>query len=329
MHTNPTRRRMLALTGAAMSLGFPARADGPALLRRPAPVQVIEGRAFGSTWRITLPDQAPAAPRRAVAGLLDGIDRQMSPWRDDSEITAFNRSAREVRVSPETALVAQVALDVAAASDGWFDPSVGPLVARWGFGPITGDGTPRWQGLSVAGDSLSKDAAGLTMDLCGIAKGRALDLLAARLLDAGHADFLADLGGELAARGQHPSGRDWQIAVEDPRPEVAGSAFGLRLPDGMAIATSGLRAQSYAVGPQRYGHIIDPHHAAPVGGAIASVSVLAESAMLADAWATALTAAGADGAALARRQGLAALFISHDGVGLRHETTSGFKRHLI
>lgn len=147
-------------------------------------------------------------------------------------------------------------------------------MTQWGFGRISGSQAGRWEGLAVNGDSLRKDDAGLTMDLCGIAKGRALDLLADYLREAGEADFLVDLGGELKSAGLHPEGRPWQIAVEDPRPSHNGPAFGLRLPDGMAVATSGLRSQSYELDGQRYGHIIDPHHARPSDGSAASVSVL-------------------------------------------------------
>lgn len=325
MRLNLTRRHMLALTGATLATAGGARAA----MEKPA-TRTIEGQAFASAWRITLPDGNNAGTLRApVDALLAQVDRQMSPWRDDSEISAFNRAPKETPVSAETALVARAALDIAGASDGWFDPTVGPLIARWGFGPISGDSTPRWQGLAATENSLAKDAPGLTMDLCGIAKGHALDRVARRAADLGHGDFLIDLGGELKAFGQHPSGRDWQVAIEDPRPDAIGAVAGLRLPSGMAVATSGLRAQSYMIGERRYSHIMDPRHAAPVDGTIASVSVLAESAMLADGWATALTAADADGPALARRNGIAALFLFQDGTQLSTVTTGGFDRHLI
>lgn len=330
MHLNPNRRQILAFTGAAMVSANAAWAEVPAARRGVASTRTIKGHAFATQWRITLPDRADTEGLRApISTLLDAVDRQMSPWREDSEITAFNRAQRDWPVSSETALVAKAALTVAEETGGWFDPTVGPLVARWGFGPITGASIPRWRGLSVMGESLSKDDAGLTMDLCGIAKGRALDRMAAHLLDTGHEDFLIDLGGELVGHGSHPSGRDWQVAVEDPRRLTSGAVAGLRIASDSAVATSGLRVQSYTLGSQRYGHIIDPRHGAPVEGSILSVTVLAETAMRADAWATALTAAGGDGPALARRKGIAALFLFRDGERLRAQTTGDLQRHLI
>lgn len=325
MPFHPTRRRMIALTGAALWTGA-ARAEAP----KAPPTRAIEGSAFASHWRITAPAGMDLDRRRGgIEAILARVDRAMSPWREDSEITRFNSGSGASAVSPEAAHVARAALGIARDSGGWFDPTVGPLVARWGFGRIAGSEAGRWEGLSVDGDSLVKDAPGLTMDLCGIAKGYALDLITAHLRDAGARDFLIDLGGELRSVGAHPSGRDWRVAVEDPRPEQNGPAAGLRLPSGMAVATSGLRAQSYALGQSRYGHIIDPRLARPVAGRGASVSVLGTTAMEADGWATALTAAGAAGPGIAQAQGLAALFLFDTGGALGAETTGGFDRYMI
>ena len=323
-----TRRRFLAMSAAAMTLAPAARAKPPALLRGAPAVRRLDGHAFGSTWRVTLPDLSGAdALRPALDALLTDIDRQMSPWRADSEITAFNRSSAAKVFSAETALVVAAALEIAQSSDGWFDPTVGPLVHRLGFGPIEGAGGD-WTGLQIEDGRLSKDDPGLTMDPCGIAKGRALDLMRNALVAAGHEHFVIDLGGELAARGHHPSGRAWQVAIEDPRPEAAGGAAVMRL-DNRAVATSGSRAQSFDLGGRRYSHIIDPHRALPAFGSLASVSVLSDSGMIADGWATALMAAGDFGPELARRGGIAALFIFAEAGGLRRVTTADFDRHML
>ncbi len=329
MPIRPTRRQMIALTGAALWTGV-ARAEPPNAPPNAPPTRTIEGRAFASQWRITTPTSTDAERHRhAIDALLANVDRQMSPWRDDSDLTRFNQSQRASTISPETAIVAQAAIEIASNSNGWFDPTVGPLVAQWGFGPISGSNPARWQGLSVAHDSLHKDEPGLTIDLCGIAKGRALDLMATHLRDAGVLSFLIDLGGELKSAGLHPSGRDWQVAVEDPRQSPDGPAAGLRLPSGMAIATSGLSAQSYTIANNSYSHIIDPHRAHPVEGNIASVSVLAPNAMEADGWATALAAAGDAGPQLARANDLTALFIFNTSGALHPQTTGDFGHHMI
>lgn len=326
MPFHPTRRQMIALTGATVWAGTTRAAT--------AATQTVQGQAFASPWRITTPTGSDVeAHRVAIDALLAQIDQQMSPWRDDSEISRFNTAAQESAASAQLTTVAQAALTLAQFSNGWFDPTVGPQVAQWGFGPIKGANAGadenRWQGLHATGDSLRKNIPTLTMDLCGIAKGYALDRMANHLQNAGVASFLIDLGGELKSTGQHPSGRDWHVAVEDPRQTQNGPAAALRLPSGLSVATSGLRAQSYALGGVDYGHIINPHSAQPATGTLASVSVLHSSAMLADGWATALAAAEEAAPQLAAENGIAALFLFIENGRLHQQTTGGFDRHLL
>ena len=301
-------------------------------LARGAPVATerIVGRAFATTWSITAPAGAGLERLRpAIETLLAGIDRQMSPWRADSEITAVNRGPAGVHeVSAATATVCRAALRIAEASGGLFDPSVGPLVSRWGFGPISGDATGNWRDLRVAASGVIKARETSTMDLCGIAKGWALDQMAQVVMDAGAADALLDLGGEMRGIGEHPSGRPWRVAVEDPR-APGGAVAALALSD-LSVATSGLAWQSFDAGDRTYGHIVDPRSGRPASGALRSVSVLHDHAFEADAWATALFAAGSEaGPALARRQDLSALFLIERGARLVHETTGAADAVLV
>ncbi|WP_172293486.1 FAD:protein FMN transferase [Pseudoruegeria sp. HB172150] len=321
---SPARRRFLALTGTA-AIGSVL----PELTRAAPAVATLTGEAFATSWHIALPAGTdPERHRAPIDALLAEIDAQMSPWRADSLITRFNQAgAGSIDVPAETARVTAAALDLAQTTQGAFDPAIGPAVARWGFGPIEGAASSA-DGLAIEGETLSKAHPGLTLDLCGIAKGRALDLMVTHLLDAGHENFLIDLGGELAARGTHPEGRPWHVGVEDPRPDSAGMAEVLAL-NGMAVATSGNRANGYTLGTRRYSHIIDPATMEPVKGNLASVSVIAPDAMTADAWATALFAAGdTHGPALARKHGIAALFLTASASGLTRLATGGFDTHL-
>lgn len=320
------RREFLALGGSAFLLGL-----APAYARGAAPVTSITGEAFGTGWRVALPAGADLPSLRAgLIALLDGIDLAFSPWRADSVIGRFNRSPAEAMpVTREIEEVTRAALHIAEASGGRFDPTVGPLVARWGFGPIREGEAPAdgWRGIAMDGGHIVRKERGITLDLCGIAKGHALDRMVGLLLDVGQENFLVDLGGELAARGRHPSGRPWRVAIEDPRPGIEAAAEVVSLGT-MAVATSGDRINAYDVGSRRYSHIIDPATREPVAGAPASVSVLMANGREADGWATALMAAGPDGPALARRLGLPALFLFRDGDGLRRVATGTFTQHL-
>lgn len=318
-------RRTLLIAGAAALLSRPALAFGA-----PA-TTVTEGSAFATSWRLVLPAGIDAeALRPAVESVLAGIDADMSPWRTGSAISRFNNGpAGTMELQADTVRVARAALDLAAATAGAFDPTVGPLVARYGFGPIHKGSAGLWPSLAVGDGFVTKAEDGVTLDLCGIAKGHALDRVADVLADAGQRDFLIDIGGELLARGRHPSGRSWQAAVEDPRTDATGAAAILAL-DNLAVATSGTRWNSYVLGGRSVSHIIDPATSEPVGGTLASVSVLATTAMEADGWATALMAAGPDsGPALARSNGVAALFVSVNGNALQQVTTGAFETHIL
>ena len=248
------RRAFLALGGGtAASLAMPGLSLGAPALGR------MDGTAFATQWSITAPAAVDLERLRApIADMLARIDLQMSPWRADSTVSRFNRAPAGTMTVPEDLThVTGAAMALAGLSNGEFDPTVGPLVSRWGFGPIEGDDTPDWHRIGLEGDAISKGRDGLTLDLCGIAKGYALDRMADIVKGAGYGDFLIDLGGELTACGNHPEGRPWHVAVEDPRPDVTGAFEVLDL-GGMAVATSGSRANSYEAGTRLYTHIIDP-----------------------------------------------------------------------
>lgn len=324
--TTLDRRGFLALGGAAcLAVGAPSYAGGAAALVS------VSGAAFGTRWNISLPAGTNVTGlAERLDALLAGLDLAFSPWRDDSVVARFNAGkAGGMAVTHEIADVTRAALAIARASDGAFDPTVGPLVAQWGFGPIHGSasGSGGWLGLSADNAHIAKAEDGLTLDLCGIAKGYALDRVVATLLDGGHEHFLIDLGGELAARGRHPSGRVWQVGVEHPHPGREDIAGILRM-DNLAVATSGDRTNGYDIGRRRYSHIIDPGTREPVDSKLASVSVLMATASEADGWATALMSAGRAGPDLARRQNLSALFLFRDGQNLRRIATGDFPYHL-
>lgn len=283
----------------------------------------LGGDAFGSYWRLTLPRGGDARPAEtAIRRVVARIDALMSPYRADSELSRFNRAEDGIAASAETLSVARDALDTAAETGGAFDPTVGPLVARYGFGPIHDAAPGSHEGIRLRGDTLAKDSPDLSLDFCGIAKGYALDLMRAGLDGLGLAGYLLELGGEVAARGRHPTGRAWRVALD-------GAPLALALPGG-AVATSGLLAQSYSVGGHRYGHIIDPATAAPATGALVSVSVLDPKATRADALATALFAMGLDrGGAFAQAAGLDTILLARDGDALRPFFTGRAADHLL
>jgi len=310
------RRELLRLGCAAALTGLTyspvwARTNG---------VKVSGGPAFGSTWRLVLSDTMED-PRSLIDGIVRRIDGRMSPYRTGSALGRFN-AGETTAVDDETRLVVQAALDLAKSSGGAFDPTSAPIGRKYGFGPTAIPVTApagMYSNIHIVGARLEKSIPHLTLDLNGIAKGYALDQIAAALDGL---DFLLELGGEVIARGQHPSGRAWRIGIERPgtnklqRMIHAGNE---------ALATSGDAAQGYVVGGRRYAHVIDPRTAGPLDNDVASVSVLARSGMLADGLATAAMVLGPDASRpLLSAYNARALFLLKDGNDFAEVAVGGF-----
>ncbi|WP_299870116.1 FAD:protein FMN transferase [uncultured Hoeflea sp.] len=320
-----TRRNLLFST-AAMATGLAASASSAVHV-----LGATGGQAFGSTWRLAWSGAASEeAVRSHVLRVVEQTNASMSPYRSESELSLFNRSRSSgwQHVSPDLSVVVSDALAVSRLTEGAFDPTVGPLVARYGFGPISG-GRGKLEDLHIGAGALRKITPDLTLDLCGIAKGYALDRIIGGLADLGVRSALLELGGEVRCIGQHPDGRPWRVGIE--RPDAADGAMQrIIAPRDLALATSGTGRQGAAFGPHGISHLIDPGHRRPVSGAPASVSVLAESAMRADALATALMVMGPEtGPDFARDHAIRALFLRYHGNGWQEIMTAGFDRHLI
>ena len=276
---------------------------------------------MGTSWSTRIVD-APPGSAMAIEAVLNRVIAQMSNWEADSAISRFNAApvGQWVPLPADMMTVLRAGLDMARLSGGAFDPAVGRLVARWGFGPdgLTGlSAAPNhpapWTAIEVEGDR-ARRAADVTLDFSGIAKGFAVDAVAMALQGLGAAHFLIEIGGELRGQGVKPDLQPWWVDVEAPP--------GLSLPTlrialcGQSVATSGDYRRFREAGGIRLSHSIDPKTGAPIANDVASVTVLHESAMLADAWATAITILGQDrGMALATRQGIAACLMQRTASG--------------
>ncbi len=315
-----TRRHFLAAAGAGtLALLAPAVQAGEARL--------LSGAAFGGRWHAVLPPGTAEPEVRATLGAIVGqIDALFSPYRRDSVLTRLNGHGGTdwQPVTLEFAGLARAAQALHEDSDGSFDPAIGPIVNRFGYGPITGRVAP-FGTLEVREDALRKADPALTLDLCGIAKGHALDRMIAALGAAGLGNILLELGGEVRTLGTHPDGRGWQVGIEDPRPGAA-RVHGVIAPRGRAVATSGHAAQ----GAAGVTHLIDPRRGRPADMGLLSVTVLAGTAQAADGLATTLAVLGPeDGPAWAEARGIATLFLLADGPGLRPITTGDFADHIL
>ena len=288
-------------------------------------MQALNGTALGTVWRVRFAahegiDRDPI--RAVIEHRLARIVAEMSQWEPASLLSTFNRAAAGTwfTLPPDFATVMAAALSVAEQSGGAFDPTHGRAAALLGYGAETvarpASAAELDEVLSAAGwQRLAFDRTtcrlrqpgGLWLDFSGIAKGYAVDAVADLLAEQGIADALVEIGGELAGRGLKPDGQPWWVDLEAPPGGAALAPLRVGLHE-QAVATSG----DYVRGA----HTIDPRTGRPLDARVASVSVIHDSAMLADAWATALTVLGVEvGMDLAARHGVAARFVEREGAG--------------
>lgn len=303
----------------------------------------FSGRTMGTTYVVKVYE--PTGSARAeqlnelqldVDAVLRSVNDQMSTYLQSSEISRFNASQSTdwIAVSPELAMVVDVAQTISEKSGGGFDVTVGPLVNAWNFGPDPRTGQVPdpsvleglkefvgYQKLAVRRDppALRKQVAGLKVDLSAIAKGYGVDRVVETLNAKGAANVFVEIGGEVRTSGDK-DGQWWKVGIQMPDATTNDwtVAHALSTGDGrdQSMATSGDYRNFFEAGGVRYSHTIDPRTGEPITHALASVSVVAESCMEADGWATAINVLGPDaGLRVAKQENLDALLILRQADG--------------
>jgi thiamine biosynthesis lipoprotein len=309
----------------------------------------LSGATMGTTYSVKIPRLPKGVERqvleRDIAAILETVNAQMSTYRPDSELSRFNagQSVSWAVVSPDTLAVVDEALRVSRLSGGAFDPTIGPLVDLWGFGPGSGPraipSRARIEAIlpatgyrhvrtAASPPALGKDRRDIRVDLSGIAKGFGVDKVAEHLERVGVGYYLVEIGGELRGRGYNAQGSVWRVGIE--RPAALGTVQRVVRLGGQGLATSGDYRIFFERDGARYSHILDARDGRPVDHGLASVTVIAPTAMQADALSTALMVLGPEaGLELARREGVAAFFIARKGDGFVETASPEFARYLI
>ncbi len=292
-------------------------------------VSELSGSTMGTSYSIAALDHSGALDmkvvKKAVEDSLSRVNVLMSNWDASSEVSRFNTAANTapIAVSPELAKVVSTAQDVHIATEGQFDITLGPVIEAWGFGargahaqtpaPAALNDAMQSVGtasaLSLNGNQLQKNNPNTQIYLSSIGKGFGVDLVADTLKGFGLKDFMVEIGGDLYVAGLNEGGEKWQIGIESPD-ALSRRAYEIASVSNMGMATSGDYRNYFEQDGLRYSHIIDAQTGRPITHQTASVTVLAENAMLADAWATGLLALGQErGLEVANKHDLAVMFI--------------------
>jgi thiamine biosynthesis lipoprotein ApbE len=287
-----------------------SRRESHSATARDAGLAMADWPALGTTAQLTVTDAVALGPARAaVEQLLGDVDLAASRFRSDSELSRLNAAAGTWQpVSPLFARALRVAIDAAAWTDGLVDPTVGAALLDLGydrtFEQVAADGppltvhihaAPGWRQLELDDEAgRARVAHGVRIDLGATAKGLAADLCAAAAAQAGSCGVLVSLGGDIAVAGTPPEG-GWLINVTDlsdltlphkgPGQVVAVSSGGL--------ATSSTRARRWRRGGSQLHHLIDPRSGLPAAGPWRTISVAAQTCVLANTASTAAMIVGA------------------------------------
>lgn len=288
----------------------------------------VEGKTMGTYYRVQYQDSLGRDFKKELDALLIDLNNELSTYIDTSTISRFNQAAESLEIGGALELIDEQTLEqtggdtllhshfvrnlfraqqVYEKTKGAFDPTVMPLVNYWGFGytakkPVTAVDSLKVKELqllvglnNVAHENgiLYKSLPGVQLDFSAIAKGYAVDQLAAFLDAAGAVNYLVDIGGEMVARGNSQRGDTWKIGINTPHAEAGTEDYEVIVAlNNQALATSGNYRNFYAFEGRKYAHTINPRTGFPELSTLLSASVFAPDCATADAFATSFMVMG-------------------------------------
>lgn len=259
---------------------------------------ILKGLAQGSYYAITYYDEQGRNFQREVDSIFRAIDRSVNLWVDSSVICKVNRNEQ---VTLDSIFVDnfRIAQEAARLSGGYFDPTISPIVAAWGFSAKTGDSiTPQlidslkqlvdYRKVRIENGKVVKENPAIQLDFNAIAQGYTSDMIASFLDSQGIRNYLVDTGGEIMARGAKPDGKPWIVGIEKPAEnwdseQMVQTRIALR---DKGLVTSGSTRKYVERNGKRYSHCINPKTGYPVEHQLLSATVLADNSVWADALAS-------------------------------------------
>lgn len=259
---------------------------------------VLEGLAQGSYYAITYFDTQNRNFQHEIDSIFHAVDMSVNLWVENSIISKVNRN-EEVTLDSIFIDNFRIAQEAARLSDGYFDPTISPIVAAWGFSYKNGDTlTPQlidslrtlvdYRKVRIENGHVIKDNPAITLDFNAIAQGYTSDLIASFLESQGVVNYLVDTGGEIMTKGGKPNGQPWIVGIEKPAEnekseQVVQTRIAVR---DKGVVTSGSTRKYVERDGKRYSHCINPKTGCPVEHHVLSVTVTADNSTWADALAS-------------------------------------------
>ncbi len=305
---------------------------------------VLQGLAQGSYYAVTYYDEQERNFQHEIDSIFHAVDMSVNLWVDSSVISKVNRN-EEVVLDQIFIDNFNIAQEAAKLSDGYFDPTVSPIVAAWGFSYKVGDSiTPQlidslkqwvdYRKVRIENGKVIKENPNITLDFNAIAQGYTSDLIAAFLESRGIKSYLVDTGGEIMTKGEKPNGQPWIVGIEKPAEnmdseQVVQTRIALR---DKGLVTSGSTRKYVERNGKRYSHSINPKTGYPVEHNVLSVTVLAENSVWADALASICMVMGLEQSLplIESLDGVEAYYIySNEQNELETFATEGFKTLIV
>jgi FAD:protein FMN transferase len=303
----------------------------------------ISGATMGTTYKVVYLDELQRDFSAEIDSILVVFNQSLSTYIPDSEISRFNKSDSLAFKLPYFLPVLKASRSIYEKTSGAFDPTVGPLVNLWGFGPggpqlkdsvniITILNLVDFSAITFDSVQVKKNKSGMYLDFSAVAKGYGVDVIGEMLLSKGINNFLVEIGGELVARGNNEKRELWKVGINRPeetsRPDELYSIIAL---ENQGMATSGNYRNYYELDGVKVSHTIDPSTGRPVRHNLLSATVFAEDCMTADALATAIMVMGMEKALLLQQEerNFEMFLIYNDENGeLKSYATEGIKPYL-
>lgn len=305
---------------------------------------VLQGLAQGSYYAITYFDDEGRDFQREIDSIFHAVDMSVNLWVDSSVICKVNRN-EEVALDQIFIDNFNIAQEAAQLSDGYFDPTISPIVVAWGFSYKTGDSiTPQlidslkqlvnYRNIRIENGKVIKENPAIQLDFNAIAQGYTSDLIANFLESRGIKNYLVDTGGEIMAKGAKPDGKPWIVGIEKPAKNWDSAQevhICIALRD-KGLVTSGSTRKYVERNGKRYSHCIDPKTGYPVEHSVLSATVLAENSVWADALASICMVMGLEKSLplIESLDGVEAYYIfANDNNELEAFATSGFQNLIV
>ena len=257
--------------------------------------QQFFGSTQGSYYSITYFDEQNRDFSREFDSIFKEIESTLSLWDENSIIRRVNRNDTSVVLNKIFIDNFNYAMRAAELSNGYFDPTVGPLVQAWGFHFKEGmEMTPEivdslkqlvgYRKIRIENNKIVKENPNMTLDFNAVAQGYTTDMIGDFLLSKNVNNFLVDVGGEILARGCKPNGELWKVGIEKPAENKDSERIVQEIVelDNRSIVTSGNYRKYVERGGKRYSHSLNPKTGYPAENKLLSATIIADNTAWAD-----------------------------------------------